>query len=270
MSGPALSELSVTEFVALTRIGFVPRGLVVGSCVYSAGTQYDWKVQTGEIVRLSQSLREARSKAIARMREQARKLGAEGVVDVRLEVEHHLWRGARQVAKCVAFGTAVAADRKNAPKSLEHAPSLKLAGGVPFDSDLTTTDFVTLLSAGYRPLTVAMGTCVYGLDPRELRKHRNQDEEIPAYTQAFFDARESAMERLQNDLFAMFPRGSSDEPSGIVGMTVKEETYGGGSASGPPIVEFTALGTAIAPLAPGDPRRAKELPKPKLVVSLDR
>ncbi len=267
---PALSELSVTEFVALTRIGFVPRGLVVGSCVYSAGTQYDWKVQTGEITSLSHSLREARQLAIARMRKQAAALGAEGVVDVRLEVEHHLWRGARQVAKCVAFGTAVAHDAQNAPLALEHAPSLKLASGAPFDSDLSTTDFVTLLTAGYRPLTVAMGNCVYGLDPRELRKHRGQDEEMPVFTQAFFDARELAMERLQDDLFKAFPRGSRDAPSGIVGMTVSESTYGEASSSGPPIVEFTALGTAIAPLAATDPRRAQVLPKPKLVVSLDR
>ena len=155
--GPALSELSVTEFIALTRIGFVPRGVVMGSCVYSAGTQYDWKVRTGEITKLSQSLRQARLLAIARMREQAKALGAEGVMDVRLEVEHHLWSGARQVAKCVAFGTAVAADPLNAPKSLMGAPSLKLANGMPFDSDLTTTDFVTLLTAGYRPLPAADG-----------------------------------------------------------------------------------------------------------------
>ena len=56
----------------------------------------------------------------------------------------------------------------------------------------------------------------------------------------------------------------------IVGMTVDESTYGGAGASGPPIVEFTALGTAIAPLAPGDPRRAPTPPKPRLVVPLDR
>jgi uncharacterized protein YbjQ (UPF0145 family) len=267
---PVLSELSVTEFITLARVGLVPRGLVVGSCVFSAGTQYDWQVQTGEVVRLSRALRDARLLAISRLREQAAQLGAEGVVDVRLEVEHHVWRGARQVARCVAFGTAVAADPQNAPRSLDHAPSLRLSTGAPFDSDLSTTDFVTLLTAGYRPVTVAMGVCVYGLDPRELRKHRGVDEEIPVYTQAFFDARESAMERLQDDLFKTWPRGSPDEPSGIVGMTVKETTYGDGSSSGPPIVEFSALGTAIAPLSPSDPRRAKELPKPRLVVSLDR
>ena len=32
----ALSELGVTEFLTLARVGFLPRGLVIGSCVYNA------------------------------------------------------------------------------------------------------------------------------------------------------------------------------------------------------------------------------------------
>lgn len=266
----ALSELSVTEFLTLQRAGFSPRGLVTGSCVFSAGSQYDWVVQTGEIKTLSDALRKARNLAIARMRAQAKALHADGVVNVHLEVEHHVWRGARQVAKCIAIGTAVTFDRVHAPHALQGAPGLALANGTPFDSDLSGADFVTLLSSGYRPITVAMGNCVYGLDPRILRNYRDRDEEIREYTTAFFDARELAMERLQEDLFAEFQRGSPDAPTGIVGMTVSEAVYGGSGASGPPIVEFTALGTAIAPLAANDPRRVLGQMKPKLVVPLDR
>ncbi|HEV7557407.1 MAG TPA: heavy metal-binding domain-containing protein [Kofleriaceae bacterium] len=266
----ALSELSVTEFLTLGRIGFLPRGLVIGSCVFSAGSQYAWAVATGEIATLSKAMRHARHLAIERMRAQAVQLGADGIVDVRLEVEHHLWRGGRQVAKCVAIGTAVVFDRAHAPAHLRAAPSLRLANGAPFDSDLAGQDFVTLLAAGYRPITVAMGTCVYGLDPRVLRRHRGNDEEITEFTQAFFDARETAMERLQEDLFAAWPRGSADAPTGIVGMTVSETAYGGVGASGPPIVEFMAIGTAIADLDATDPRRTVAPPKPRLVVPLDR
>jgi uncharacterized protein YbjQ (UPF0145 family) len=266
----ALSELGVTEFLTLARVGFLPRGLVIGSCVFTAGTQYDWQVATQEIGVLSAAMRSARHLAIARMRQQAAQLQAEGVVDVRLEVEHHLWRGARQVAKCVAVGTAVTFDRAHAPEALRDAPSLRLQNGAPFDSDLSGGDFVTLLTAGYRPITVAMGNCVYGLDPRVLRQYRGRDEEIGVFTTAFFDARELAMERLQHDLFSQWPPGHVDCPTGIVGMTVEESTYGGSGASGPPIVEFTALGTAIAPLAAGDPRKAPTPPRPKLVVPLDR
>jgi uncharacterized protein YbjQ (UPF0145 family) len=265
---PALSELSVTEFLTLSRLGFLPHGLVIGSSIYEAGNQYDWTVATGEVVPLSTALRAARALAIQRMRVQAAQLGAEGVVDVRLKVDHDVWRGGRQVAKFVATGTAVGFDAGHAPPHLRNAPSLRLADGGPFTSDVSGHDFVALLRAGYRPLTVAMGACVYGLDPREMRRYRGVDDEIVVYTQAFFDARELAMERLQQDLFAEHPPGSADAPIGIVGMTVSEQVYGGGQSA--PIVEFAAIGTAVALVADGDPRHTGEHPRPRLVVPLDR
>ncbi|HEY0254603.1 MAG TPA: heavy metal-binding domain-containing protein, partial [Kofleriaceae bacterium] len=200
----ALSELGVTEFLALQRAGFLPCGLVVGTSVESAGSQYDWSVQTGEIVTLTTGIRHARESAIARMNEHARELNADGVVDVRLEVEHHLWRGGRQVAKAIAVGTAVQFNSSHAPPRLRNAPSLRLANGQPFSSDLSGGDFVTLLAAGYRPVAVASGTCVYGIDPRTLRNYRGRDEEIKEYTTAFFEAREKAMEILQHQIMTGF------------------------------------------------------------------
>jgi uncharacterized protein YbjQ (UPF0145 family) len=264
----ALSELSVTEFLTLSRMGFYPHGLVIGSSLYEAGTQFDWKVATQEVASLSKAMREARTLAMRRVRAQAQALGADGVVDVRLELEHHLWRGARQVVKFVATGTAIGFDRDQAPPAMRNAPSLRLANGSPFTSDLTGPDFVALLRAGYRPVTLAMASCVYGLDPRELRQYRGTDAEITSFTQAFFDARESAMDRLQQDVFNELPKGSTDEPVGIVGMTVGETTYG--DRQGAPLVEFTAVGTAVALLRSDDPRRAPTHPRPQLVVPLDR
>jgi uncharacterized protein YbjQ (UPF0145 family) len=122
--------------------------------------------------------------------------------------------------------------------------------------------------AGYRPVTLAMSSCVYGLDPRELRAYRGQDAEVTSLTQAFFDARETAMDRLQQDLFSEHPKGSADAPIGIVGMTVGEATYGDRQTA--PLVEFTAVGTAVAFLHVSDPRRAPTPPRPQLVVPLDR
>lgn len=265
---PALSELSVTEFLTLSRAGYFPHGLVVGSCIFEAGNQYDWAVATQEVTTLSHALRSARALSIRRMREQARALGAEGVVDVRIEVEHDVWRGARQVAKFVAIGTAIGFDAQYAKPETRSAPSLHLADGSPFTSDLTAPDFVTLLRAGYRPIALTMGACVYGLDPRHLRAYRTQDAEVSEYTQAFFDARETAMERLQQDLFRDHPQGTADAPAGIVGVSVSEAVYGGGRNA--PIIEFTALGTAVAELAPTDPRRGPLHARPQLVVPLDR
>jgi uncharacterized protein YbjQ (UPF0145 family) len=263
---PGLSELSVTEFIALSREGFLPRGVAIGSCIYEAGNQYDWVVATREVAVLSGALRSARHLAVDRMREQAYALGADGVVDVRVQVEHDVWRGNRQVAKFVAVGTAVAFDRNHAAEAVRQAPSLRLADGKPFSSDLSAADFVTLLRAGFRPTTVAMGACVYGLDPRHLRAYRTRDAEVSEYTQAFFDARELAMERLQQDVF----RGArdADAPVGIVGVSVSESLYGGGSAA--PVVEFPAIGTAVAEFAADDPRRAPRHARPQVVVPLNR
>jgi uncharacterized protein YbjQ (UPF0145 family) len=265
---PALSELSVTEFITLSRAGFFPHGLVIGSCIYEAGNQYDWNVATGEVTALSHALRSARGLAIERMRMQAAALRAEGVVEVRIQVEHDVWRGSRQVAKFVAMGTAVGFDASYAPPAHRNAPSLRLANGTPFTSDLTAPDFVKLLRGGYRPVAVAMGACVYGLDPRHLRDYRTRDAEVSEYTQAFFDARETAMDRLQQDLFQHHPEGSPDAPAGIVGVSVSESVYGGGQSA--PIVEFTAIGTAVAELAPGDPRRGPAHSRPTVVVPLNR
>src|SRR5262249_27978091 len=138
-----------------------------------------------------------------------------------------------------------------------------------------------LLQAGFRPVTVASGTCIYQLNLQDMQRYRGYNAEIAEYTRAFFDARETAMARLQYDLFTWWPAGHPDAPTGIVGMTVTEEAHRpqlmagaarnvavAGSMS--PVVEFTAVGTAIVPLTPNDPRRVKETVKPLVVVPLDR
>jgi uncharacterized protein YbjQ (UPF0145 family) len=125
-----------------------------------------------------------------------------------------------------------------------------------------------------------MGSCVYEIDPGYLRMYTGTsvNEEIPGYTQAFFDARETAMDRLAQDLFREWPPGHTDSPVGVVGMTVEETTHavtlavpaGGFAGNRTAVVEYTAVGTAVAMLAPNDPRRAKTLPAPSIVVPLDR
>ena len=63
-------------------------GLVIGTSVYDAG--FTWNLgQTREIPELGFAMHQARKLAVERMRTQAKEHGAEGVVGVRLEVEHH-------------------------------------------------------------------------------------------------------------------------------------------------------------------------------------
>ncbi|HEY8088523.1 MAG TPA: heavy metal-binding domain-containing protein [Polyangiaceae bacterium] len=270
----ALSDLSVTEFLTLSRVGFLPHGLVVGSAIYDAGWT-NLSGRTQEVVSLSTAMRSARNEAVKRMRDQARKLHAEGVVGVRLSVEHHRWRGGHQVAKIVAIGTAVAADHAHSPDDLKGAPTLHLRDGRPFTSALSGQDFVTLLRAGYRPISISVGCCVYELNGYGVWPYAQagRNEEIAEYTQALSDAREVAMERMTQDLFAEHglagahaAAGHPDAPVGVVGMKVSEDAHAGNRN----IIEYTAIGTAVAHLQDGDPRRAKVPPAPAIVVPLDR
>jgi uncharacterized protein YbjQ (UPF0145 family) len=262
---PYLSDLSVTEFLTLARLGFLPRGLVIGVSVYDAGFAQGMTGMTVEVIGIGEAMRQARKLAVARMREQADRLDAEGVVGVRLSVEHHKWRGGHVVARFVAIGTAIRFDPKHAPPVLAKSPSLRLRGG-PFTSDLAGQDFVTLLRSGYRPTAIALGNCVYEVSPQPLSGlWIAGNVEIAEYTQAFMNARETAMENLENDLEADLPKGSPDKPVGVVGMTVVEQAHAGELN----LIEFTAVGTAVAHLAPDDPRRAPQLPAPLVVVPLD-
>src|SRR5437764_712888 len=114
---PALSDLSATEFLTLARLGYVPHGLVLGASVYDAG----WgglNFGTQELTNVSQAMRRSRHLALERMRKQAEAVGAEGVVGVRLQVEHHAWHGGHNVARFLAVGTAIGFERDLAPPEL--------------------------------------------------------------------------------------------------------------------------------------------------------
>jgi uncharacterized protein YbjQ (UPF0145 family) len=258
-----LSDLSVSEFLTLGRLGFFPRGLVVGVSFYDAGITIagGW-TGTRELPQLGQAMRAARHLAVQRLRKQAQELGAEGVVGVRIEVEHHVWRGGHTIAHFGATGTAVGFDPGRAHPSLANAPSM-LVHGMPFTSDLSAAEFVSLMQSGYRPVTLAMGNCVMQLSKWAMPMG---NVEISSYTQAFMDSRESAMLRLEEDLFKEFPREKPGAPTGVVGMKVSEKAHAGNAN----VVEFTAFGTAIAPLDAADPRKAAKLPAPVVVVPVDR
>jgi uncharacterized protein YbjQ (UPF0145 family) len=265
--GPALSDLSVTEFLTLSRMGFLPRGIVIGVAVYDAGFEQGMTGYTQEVVQIGQAMRAARQLAVNRLRQQAASLGAEGVVGVRLSVEHHRWRGGHIVARFVAVGTAIAFDRSHAPPEFKDAPSLRLQNG-PFTSDLAGQDFVTLLRAGYRPVSIALGNCVYEVSQLPLQGIWNQGNiEITEYTLAFMNARETAMQNLERDLESEFGKHNQgvDAPVGVVGMTVDEQAHAGAMN----LIEYTAVGTAIAHIAEHDPRKAATLPAPVVVVPLD-
>jgi len=238
------SDLSVNEFLLVKAAGFEPLGLVVGTSIYHIGLQMSSWSSNREMDTLTQAMYHARELAMTRMEEEADQLGADGVVGVRLDVSRHEWGG--DLAEFIAIGTAV----RHAGGVLHRAPN-----GRPFTSDLTGQDFYTLLSAGYRPLSLVMGTCVYHVAHQGLGgwfKRVGRNAEMPNFTQALYDARELAMERMQVEAEAL-------TAAGIVGVTVDENNH----TWGPSVLEFSAVGTAVVPI-----RDDHHIQRPTLVLTV--
>jgi len=240
------SDLSVNEFLLVKEAGFEPAGMVVGSSIYHIGYQQSRWTKNEEMQVLSQALYHARELAMTRMEEEAQELGADGVIGVRLKVKHLEWN--TDLAEFVAIGTAVFA------KDPEH--NFRTAHGKPFTSDLSGQDFWTLLKSGYRPVGMVMGNCVYHVAHQSFGqwfKQMGQNVEMTNFTQALYDARELAMERMQAEAEHL-------QAEGIVGVDIHEGNYGWSSH----VIEFFVVGTAIVPV-----RADHHIPTPQLVLSVN-
>jgi uncharacterized protein YbjQ (UPF0145 family) len=225
------SDLSINEFLLVKQAGFEPLGLVLGSSIYHIGFQQSNWSQNQEMGVLTQAMYHARELAMTRMEEEADQLGADGVVGVRLDIGRYEW-GA-ELAEFIAIGTAV----KHRGGELHRAPN-----GRPFTSDLSGQDFSTLLRSGYRPVGLVMGNCVYHVAHQGLRaawKQIGRNQEMPTYTQALYEARELAMERMQADANEL-------QANGIVGTRLVEGSHGWGSH----VIEYFAVGTGVVPTSP--------------------
>ncbi len=245
-AGLFTSDLSVNEFLLIKQAGFDPVGLVVGSSIYHIGIQVaGWK-KSQEMTVLSEAMYGARQLAMTRMEEEADQLGADGVVGVRLDIGRYEW--GQDMAEFIAIGTAV----KHREGVLHRAPN-----GRPFTSDLSGQDFWTLLRTGHRPVGMVMGSCVYHVAHRGMLKSMAQtgrNVELSNFTQALYDARELAMERMQSEAQTL-------SAEGIVGVDLQEKSHGWGSHT----IEFFAVGTAIVPAEGHD--GSIEAPTPVLDLS---
>jgi len=239
------SDLTVNEFLLVKEAGFDPRGLVFGSSIYHIGLQKRSWNRNQEVTGLTQAMYTARELAMSRMEAEADVLGADGVVGVRLDVNFYEW--GQHAAEFVAVGTAVSSASGGSWRTNENKP---------FTSDLSGQDFWTLLQAGYAPLGLVLGTCVYhvahqGIGSTLSRMGANA--EMPNFTQALYDARELAMARMQEEAARLGAEG-------IVGVQLVERSHFWGSH----VIEFLAIGTAVRPL-----RADHVVPAPQMVLSLD-
>jgi uncharacterized protein YbjQ (UPF0145 family) len=159
-------------------------------------------------------------------------------------------------AEFIAIGTAIR------HRTGEHYRNKK---GKPFQSDLSGQDFWMLIRTGFRPVGFVMGNCVYYVPPRLLQMRAGDSRELHAYTHALYDARELAVERLQDEAEEL-------GASGIVGVTVAEEQHswrtnpwniGNAALQTGEVIELFVIGTAVVPM---DGQQA-DLPDPTLIIA---
>jgi uncharacterized protein YbjQ (UPF0145 family) len=239
------SDLSVDEYLLTKAAGYEPVGFVVGSSIFHIGYQQsNWKVSQ-EMTTLSGAMYQARDLAMTRMEEEADQLGADGVVGVRLDIGRYEW--GENMAEFIAVGTAV----RNRAGHDQRPPT-----GKPFTSDLSGQDFYKLVSSGHKPLGLVMGSCVYHVAHRGMfqsLKQYGQNVELTNFTQALYEARELAMERMTREAEDL-------NASGVVAVRLEERSHGWGSH----VIEFFAVGTAITD------SQQESAPHLTLTVGLDR
>jgi uncharacterized protein YbjQ (UPF0145 family) len=131
--------------------------------------------------------------------------------------------------------------------------------GGPFTSDLSGQDFWSLLHAGYRPVEMVMGTCVYHVAHRGFLAGLGsvgRNVELENFTSAMYEAREIAIERMQYEAAAA-------KAEGVVGVDIHEGSHGWQTH----VIEFFAIGTAVLPL--GEEIAPENIADPIMVLSVN-
>jgi uncharacterized protein YbjQ (UPF0145 family) len=230
------SDLTIDELLLVEEVGFEPVELVLGSSYFNIGWSGAAWTANQELGEVSRMMLSARQLAMARLVEQARRFGADGVVGMRIEMEregHH--------AEFVAMGTAV---RRRGGDGA----GWRDRHGQPFTSDLSGIDFWALVRAGYRPVKLAHGVCVYHVAHMSLGQwfsslgQASMNQENGAFTQALYDARELAMARMQ------WEAQEAGSNAGVVAVDLREASHAWGSH----VMEIVAVGTGVARIEAAD------------------
>ncbi len=108
-----------------------------------------------------------------------------------------------------------------------------------FTSDLTVNEYVLLHQAGFEPLGLVMGTCMYQIGYQRAAWTSNTEMDI--LTQAMYSARELAMTRMEEEADVL-------GADGIVGVRLEVVRHAWGQS----MAEFMAVGTAVRATSPGE------------------
>ncbi|HEY3828403.1 MAG TPA: heavy metal-binding domain-containing protein [Solirubrobacteraceae bacterium] len=255
------SDLSVADFALCHKLSLRPLAQVMGSSIYQVGYQNTpWPMSAGgfmfELNFLSDAWNEVRRRALNRLALEAGHLNADAVVGVELRTGAHDW--AENSIEYVVIGTAVrhgeATHRDGAAQGGAAAPDggTVAGGGAPVLTELSVDDYWKLAQAGIEPLGVVAWSSAFFVRASYNTQMLGglggtmgftQNQELPEYTEGFYEARELVMER-------MTAQAAQLGATGVVGVRVNHgiqrfEAGAGRYAQGGLMVTFHALGTAI-------------------------
>jgi len=207
--GAFTSTLGVGEFALLSELGPVPLAQVLGASVHQVGWQNlpadaTWGGHVYcELGQVMQAWERARQRALHRIAEEARLVGADLVLGVRLRRGEHDW--ARNSVDYMVSGTAVRKQRS-------------ASQGEPVISDLSVQDYWKLAQAGWAPVGLVAATAVFFVAQstslawsRRLTAMRNQ--ELQEYSEGFYNARERAMNIVR-------AQAITAKATGVVGVSL--------------------------------------------------
>jgi len=148
-SGLRTSMLTVPAAVSVESVGLIPVGDVMGCIVQRitrqsiemTGMLNTWTTFNDQ--RYAEALRHGYSKALERLGEEAKGIGADGVVGITLRFE----RFGEGTYEFVAMGTAVRAESRTRPRKL-------------FTTSLSGEDVAKLMLSGWAPAELVIGLTV--------------------------------------------------------------------------------------------------------------
>jgi uncharacterized protein YbjQ (UPF0145 family) len=254
--GSFTSDLSVNGFALCHQLGLKPLSQVMGSSIYQMGYQGAWGANYGsggilvELDTLSQALNEVRGRALVRLGEEARHVGADAVVGVQTRAGESELETGTLALEHVVVGTAVS-------RTGAHAQH-------PVLTELSVAEYAMLVQGGFEPLGIVAWSSVFftsyvfgGMAAAGMLGGGSltmgvRNFELREFTQAMYSAREAVMQQITG-------QASSLGAAGVVGVkighSVRPHTLtggvgvGGGLAGGRQLsgmmVTFTAVGTAI-------------------------
>lgn len=252
---PWTSNLSVNDWLVLKQFGIKPVGQVMGSSYYHIAysmSNYSGQWGSGNLQSIEQALRRTRELALERLVMEAKALGAQAVVDVKLYQKKPEYNS--HAVEFVAFGTAVSIESQ-------------IPVNEPVLCGVNALDLAKLMMSGMFPVGYVLGISVYyqyasARDRNITQSWFSGNVEMSNYTEAVYKVRHQAIRNMEVQAKKVSAQGilAHDTELNVIPVEVERSQN---DRREDHILEFIASGTAIIKFS------AKPMPSIELGLSLN-